>query len=357
MTFSRLPEQRAIDKPVITIELTNICNLHCRYCLRDEDALYHTKAHYLPLELLRRIIREARQTYHLKRVDFTGGEVTLHPQFGEIIEAVGAENLQAAFVTNGWHFERVYPALLAHRTALDVVAFSLDGATAEAHDCWRGKNSFKRVISAVTRCYMHNIPFIFKTVLRRDTATQVEQIALLAARLGAAGVTFAHFLPTSFAAANESALSLDEQKVIEHEITVLAGIFKMKIGLAAGFYDIDPAPHCAALRGTSCNVDYRGRLTLCCNLSGYRGSGEAEADVAADLTREEFGSAYRRLRGIAEGQVARRTAALAALSEKGERPDLSTGSPCLFCLHSFGKILWRSREVTEKTSTRALPVL
>ena len=26
--------------PRLIVELTNICNLHCSYCLRDEDARY-----------------------------------------------------------------------------------------------------------------------------------------------------------------------------------------------------------------------------------------------------------------------------------------------------------------------------
>ena len=39
------------------------------------------------------------------------------------------------------------------------------------------------------------------------------------------------------------------------------------------------------------NVDFRGRLSLCCNLSGYRGAAE-ELDVVADLNVESFDSAY-----------------------------------------------------------------
>lgn len=168
--------------PKITVELTNICNLHCSYCLRDEDALYHTKANYLPLDVLRDAIKGARAAYGLEIVTFTGGEVTLHPQFREAIELVAAEGLRVDFVTDGWHFDKVYKALLDNRATIAKVAFSLDGATAEAHDRWRGKGSFARVIRAVTRCYMHDIPFIIKAGLRRDVVPQLEQIVLLAAR-------------------------------------------------------------------------------------------------------------------------------------------------------------------------------
>ena len=127
----------------------------------------------------------------------------------------------------------------------------------------------------------------------------------------------------------------------------------MKIGVATGYYNLDPAPPCNALQGTNCNVDYRGRLTLCCNLSGYRGA-SAETDVAADLTREDFADGYARLRQLAARQVERRRLALEEMAQSGAEPDLYTASPCLFCLQSFGKIPWH--KPTEAKS-RSLPVL
>src|SRR5213079_3060079 len=129
---------RDYGPPRLIVELTNICNLHCSYCMRDEDALYHTKANFFPADLLARIIREARDTYQIEYVSFTGGEVTLHPRFAEIIDTVADAGMTVGFVTNGWHFERVYPALLKHKQIVRTIGFSVDGATREAHDRWRG---------------------------------------------------------------------------------------------------------------------------------------------------------------------------------------------------------------------------
>jgi hypothetical protein len=87
------------------------------------------------------------------------------------------------------------------------------------------------------------------------------------------------------------------------------------------------------------NVDYRGRLSLCCNLSGFRGAA-AEPDVVADLNVESFASALAKLRELADTQLQKRRAALAELRAEGITPDLYAGSPCLFCLQTFGKIPW-----------------
>ncbi len=337
----------------LIVELTNICNLHCSYCLRDEDALYHSPANFFQLDLLRRIVRDARETAGITQLMFTGGEVTLHPKFREIIELASEENLKTSFITNGWHFERVWPTLLAHRETVTHVAFSLDGATREAHDGWRGDGSFVRLVRAFSRCMMSDFPFIIKVGIRRDTVEQLEQIAMFAARMGATALNFGHVLPTSSAVEDETALTLEERARAEEEIAALAKIFKMKIQIEVGYHNLDPAAPCSALEGTSCNVDYRGRLSLCCNLSGFRGAG-GEGDVIGDLNRESFAEAYTRLREIARAQTARRSATLQALAESGADVDLYTGSPCLFCLKTFAKIPWRSDATP---MTRTLPIL
>lgn len=343
---------RDYGPPRLIVELTNICNLHCSYCLRDEDALYHTRAEFFSLELLDRIIREAREAMAISHVMFTGGETTLHPRFKEVIETVSAHGLKCSFVTNGWHFERVWPAISANREVVTHVAFSLDGATREAHDRWRGANSFVRLVRAFSRCRREGLPFVVKSVLRKDTLPQLESTAIFAARMGASALNFGHLLPTS-AGFDDLALTADERTAAEQEVALLARIFKMKISLEVGYYNIDPAAPCSALASRSCNIDYRGRLSLCCNLSGYRGA-ERAADILGNLNEEPFGVAFERLKRVAEDQVVRRYRALADQSSQNGKPGVYLGSPCLFCLKTFGKIPWYSETVN---ASRVLPVV
>src|SRR6185436_9301110 len=137
----------------MSVELTNICNLHCSYCLRDEDALYHTPANFLSLDLLQKIEKQAREVMGITAVVFTGGEPTLHPKFERIIEVSEANDLKVSFVTNGWHFEKIWPTVLAHQNSISHIGFSLDGVTAESHDAWRGAGSFVRLVRALSRCF------------------------------------------------------------------------------------------------------------------------------------------------------------------------------------------------------------
>src|SRR5258705_13595405 len=115
------------DLPRLTIELTNICNLHCSYCVRDEDALYNDRAQFFSPELLQKIIREAKEVMGISYDSFTGEEVTIHPQFDKIIETAVDAGLRFGFLTNGWHFDRVYPLLMKNLPAGPSVALSVEG--------------------------------------------------------------------------------------------------------------------------------------------------------------------------------------------------------------------------------------
>lgn len=338
-----------------SVELTNICNLHCGYCLRDEDALYHSKANFFPISLLQRIAREGREAIGLTHISFTGGEPILHPKFDEAIAAVAGEGLTTSFVTNGWHFERVWPAIQEHRDKVTHVAFSFDGATRETHDHWRGEGSFVRLVRAISRCRLGQVPFQIKVGIRKDTVPHLEEIAIFAARMGASGLSFSHLLPTSEGLQAELALTREEQAIANREVAELARIFKMRVNLDVGYYNIDATqPPCSPLAGHSCNIDYRGFLTLCCNLSGFRGA-VGEADVAADLNTENFAVGYRRLRSVADRQLETWRATLAEYQARGEQPELPVGSPCLFCLQTFAKAPWQDLHASA-VSRRALPI-
>lgn len=349
-------DERTYGSQRVSVELTNICNLHCSYCLRDEDALYHTPARFFPVSLLQEIARQGREAVRLSHISFTGGEPTLHPKFADAVAAIAGEGLTTSFVTNGWHFDRVWPVIAANREAVTYIAFSLDGATREAHDKWRGQGSFVRLVKAFSRCQHHEFPFEIKVIIRKDTLPQLEQIAIFAARMGAVGLSFAHLLPTSDEFDHALSLTGQERTMAEQEITVLARMFQMPIRLDVGYYNIDSSrPPCSPLAGVSGHIDYRGYLTLCCNLSGFRGAA-GEADVAADLNIEGFAAGFERLRRVANQQLERWRATLTEYQARNERPELAVGSPCLFCLKTLGKTPWRDVDAGT-LHRRALPVV
>jgi hypothetical protein len=178
---------------------------------------------------------------------------------------------------------------------------------------------------------------------------------MFAARMGAAALNFGHLLPTSDRFGDELGLSPDDRTLAEQEIALLARVFKMRISLEVGYANTDPAPPCSALAGRSCNIDYHGHLSLCCNLSGFRGA-IGESEVVADLNQENFSSAYARLNHVAETMLTTRRRLLDDYAARKSAPDLYTASPCLLCLQSFGKIPWHDVQAN-RTANDSLPIL
>ena len=319
----------------IVVELIDVCNLNCAYCLRDEGTL-HGRPHALPITDLIRALQEARTLSETCEVQFTGGEPTLHPEFRLAVKAVHDVGWRFTVITNGWIFGRVLPVILEFRDSLAAIAFSLDGVTREEHDGIRGKGSFERLMRGVMSCRHNGLAFDLKVTLDRSRAGRLSEFATFAAKLGARSLQVATLLPTSPGLAGQ-VLSIEQQQEILREISQLRTVLRLEIQVAADFYDTRPVPRCGPLLGRSLNIDYRGRLVLCTTLVGFRGQ-QGERDVIANLTGTSLLEALPRLSEIANERNLDRTRAFAQLGADAGRPSLSLGSPCLDCLFSFDKI-------------------
>jgi MoaA/NifB/PqqE/SkfB family radical SAM enzyme len=173
---------------------------------------------------------------NITSVVFTGGEPTLHPDFARILEVSEANGLKSSFVTNGWHFEKIWPTVLAFRDSLSHIGFSLDGVTAEhtTRGVGLAHSSGSSELSLVA--LRPTFPLPLKVGIRRDTIQSLEQFALFSARLGASALNFAHIMPTSNEVAEASALTYSERERADQEIANLSRIFKMKIGIDVGYH-------------------------------------------------------------------------------------------------------------------------
>lgn len=318
----------------VVVELIDVCNLNCSYCLRDEESL-RGKAHALPIPHLKGLLSELSRKVARGQVVFTGGEPTLHPDFKEALNTVRDLGWRYVVVTNGWALGRVLPDLLETRDALEAIAFSIDGIDRAGHDALRGNGSFDRLMQSVVACRQHQLPFRIKVTVDRTKAAGIADTAVFAGRLGAQSLEVGPLFPTSDAS-RLAAMNVAEHQSFLREIELLRATLKMPINLAAGFYDPRPTPACGPLLGTTANLDYNARLTLCTVLAGFRG-GQGQADVVADLGRQALPEALPMLALVVNRQNQKRNADFSALSDPSQA-SLDLGSSCLHCLHSFGKI-------------------
>jgi MoaA/NifB/PqqE/SkfB family radical SAM enzyme len=181
---------------------------------------------------------------------------------------------------------------------------------------------------------MKDIPFTFNMVLTAQNRGEVAAMVELAERLGSRGVRFGHLMPTPETALHQLDLSPRERRTVEEEIWRLQKQARVLVGMAPGYFHASPFFSCAPLALQEVNLDYRGNLTLCCQLSGYSGA-TAKADLIGNLQELSLTEAWARF-----GQRVTQY-----LTDKRERVQQGLFSaldhfPCWYCVQYLDKVPW-----------------
>jgi uncharacterized radical SAM superfamily Fe-S cluster-containing enzyme len=136
---------------VLTLDLTNRCNMMCNPCFMDANQVGYV--HELTLEEVRRILDDSISFKPRRQmsVQFSGGEPTMSPHFLEACryaKEIGYYGVQAA--SNGLRFalEPEY-AFQAKEAGLDLVYFQFDGVTNAANSHRHISNLFDAKLMAI----------------------------------------------------------------------------------------------------------------------------------------------------------------------------------------------------------------
>jgi MoaA/NifB/PqqE/SkfB family radical SAM enzyme len=185
---------------------------------------------------------------------------------------------------------------------------------------------------AASICVLKAIPFTLNMVLTRRNQDEVAEMVSLAAKLGSGGVRFGHLMPTRDTAARGLELSSRECRQVEAEIWRLKESAPIPVTMAPGYFTESPFFPCSPLELEEFNLDYRGNVTLCCQLSGLTG-GPPDTDSMGNLHEVSLAEAL--------GQFRRRVAEY--LAEKRDRVARGEFSeldhfPCLYCVKYLDKV-------------------
>ncbi|MGD8429655.1 MAG: radical SAM protein [Ectothiorhodospiraceae bacterium] len=328
----------------ILLELTNRCNLRCRHCYDER----HAATGYMPLGIVDAVLSEGHAC-GIDYVVFTGGEATLHPEFEAIVRRVAAAGYGYGFVSNAITFPRIYPLLLSERAAFRGVTFSLDGASAVTHDRLRGRGSFRRVLKAATLCVFHDLPFSLNMVVTAENRHEIPAAVDLAGGIGSCGIRFGHLISTQLSPRPELELSLSQRREVETQIAALAQRAPVPVAMGPGYYSESELFPCAPLNLQEFNVDYRGNLTLCCQLSGIAGA-NVGADLMGNVADLGLTEACERFRAGVAAYVREKRAA----AERGEL-GIADRFACLYCQKYLGNAAPLHAEDASSTGNAGVP--
>jgi len=327
----------------VAFHLTDRCQLDCLHCLRDPAK----RPLDLDPALVERVLAQAVQLYACKHVSLTGGEPVLHPRFAEVLDAIVRLGATWHVVTSGSRFAQLLALLEAdprRREALTTVNLSLDGPREEVHDAIRGPGSFREVMGAASLCHGMELPFTLQISIHARNVDTIEEMGLTAAQLGAERLLFGATQPTGTPRDAELFMPPPAWRDARDRIRRLAETLRIPVMLAEGFPDDQRFHVCLPQRSETLHVDLRGRLSLCCQLSGTPGG---DVDVVADLAEVDLLEAHRRLVALIHEAHQRR------LVQIGAGPgDAWDTFPCNVCMKSFGKPHWSDQGATGPSARR-----
>jgi hypothetical protein len=156
----------------------------------------------------------------------------------------------------------------------------------------------------------------------------------LAARLGSRGVRFGHLMFTPETAQRGLDLAPHERREVEATIWRLQPQASIPVGIAPGYYSASPFFPCAPLELEEYNLDYRGNLSLCCQLSGFAGV-NAGTDLMGNLHTVHLAEAITRF----HQRVATYLVDKQKRVQQGEFGELDH-FPCWYCVKYLDKVSW-----------------
>ncbi len=272
---------------VLTIDLTNRCNMMCHPCFMDANQVGYV--HELSLDEIKQILDDSISFKPRRQmsVQYSGGEPTMSPHFLEATryaKEIGYYNVQAA--TNGLRFA-LEPefAFQAKEAGFDMAYFQLDGVTNESNSHRHITNLLDVKLKAIENMHAAGIDItpvvtVVNTLNSDEVGPLLQFLIDNSDRMG--GISFQ---PISFTGRDEEISDADRQRqryTTSHLAHEFARYFDGRIDPYRDWYPLGAmtaftalADHLRALNGSqppkfgglacSCHPDCGSCVLLACN--------------------------------------------------------------------------------------------
>lgn len=191
----RLLQQNINMNPTrIELELTEQCNLACRFCYNSQKPIISG----LASEIIKRLSEE-----NVMEIVLTGGEPMIHPQFKEILAECCAIFSKVMVQTNGTYITEEYAQLFSDQGIFGV-NISLHGMRAahESLTCVQG--SYDSAIRGIKSLLAHHVRLASNFVLTNENVASLEETIDYLYTLGLREITLTRFTPTGVGMSNSN---------------------------------------------------------------------------------------------------------------------------------------------------------
>lgn len=160
-------------KVSVGIGITNDCNLNCAHCYRPQDQIYQ-------LSLVD--IRSICEQLDVASFNMGTGESWLHPQFPEIVEYLSGRGIKMSMASNGHSLNDMPSSILCQFHDVEV---SVDFATPQEQNAFRGEGNWTCVMNAIERCHALGVEVTILATLMNANYDQMDGLVAVAGDVGA----------------------------------------------------------------------------------------------------------------------------------------------------------------------------
>jgi radical SAM protein with 4Fe4S-binding SPASM domain len=273
---------------IVSWELTNACNLNCKYCFNDSgrefgDELTKDETHN---------VLKGLYDAGVFRIEFTGGEPMMRPDFIDIIKDAHDMDFIISVASNGTLINENIASILKEAEVAHVQV-SLDGLK-ETHDYHKGfAGAFDRVVQGIKCLKDHDIRVHARMTATKKNISEIEEVLKLSASLGADEFNVMRVWTSGRAQDGQLNLNADQIISLNSEMQRLMDLYKMDIGIRydhCGFFVREAfQPYkehnermCQCAR-TICTIKPNGIVTPCEVLTMR--AGDLRVETFADIWR------------------------------------------------------------------------
>ena len=192
------PETLQLETPlrnprIVAWEITRRCELKCRHCrgsARDCDYA----GEFSTEECLKTV--DALAAFSKPMIILTGGEPLMRDDIFEVARYATDSGCRVVLATCG-HLLTEDVARKLKASGVMAVSVSLDAATAEKHDAFRGiPGAYEKTVVSLEFLKTAGVPFQINTTVSTLNVDELPQILANAVELGAAAMDFFFLVPT-----------------------------------------------------------------------------------------------------------------------------------------------------------------
>ena len=181
--FEGFPAPFLSAPTTVDLFLTRTCNLRCCHCFAEGGKPLKGELSYEEwLSLFDQL-----EKMGVLQVRLSGGEPFMRRRILELLDHLKSKRFQKLLITNGTMLNEKTVEALAKSEITPTV--SLDGATAEVHDAFRGvPGAFRRTLRGISFLRRSGMMYGLNTCVHAGNIGQIEDIVRFGAKMGASRI-------------------------------------------------------------------------------------------------------------------------------------------------------------------------